>query len=384
MNNQLRLTILVIVVAVAGFSQGMLLPLIAVIFENSGLSSFLNGINSTALYIGILFTSPFMEPLLRKFGYKPLLVIGGLLVLISLVLFSLWQSFWYWFFLRMIIGIGDNAVNFTAQTWITEFSPEQKRGRNIALYGLSFGIGFAVGPLMVPLVNIHESLPFLISAGFSLVGWFLLFILRNELPEQDLTMSSFRDTFRRFGQAWRYAWIAFLPPFAYGFLETSLNGNFPVYALRIGIEVSHVSALLFAFSIGAIVFQLPLGIIGDQLGRERLVTIVLLVGFLCFTVAGLMEDYFYVLLVCLFTAGMFVGSMFSIGITYMTDLMPRNLLPTGNLLCGIFFSIGSLTGPSMGGLFIQFAPTTSFFYIISGLLLLLFLITFGRKIARLS
>ncbi len=209
MNNQLRLTILVIVVAVAGFSQGMLLPLIAVIFENSGLSSFLNGINSTALYIGILFTSPFMEPLLRKFGYKPLLVIGGLLVLISLVLFSLWQSFWYWFFLRMIIGIGDNAVNFTAQTWITEFSPEQKRGRNIALYGLSFGIGFAVGPLMVPLVNIHESLPFLISAGFSLVGWFLLFILRNELPEQDLTMSSFRDTFRRFGQAWRYAWIAF-------------------------------------------------------------------------------------------------------------------------------------------------------------------------------
>lgn len=27
----------------------------------------------------------------------------------------------------------------------------------------------------------------------------------------------------------------------------------------------------------------------------------------------------------------------------------------------IFFSIGSLTGPSIGGLFIQFAPTTSFF-----------------------
>ena len=56
-----RFWILVTIVAISGFSQGMLLPLIAVIFEKGGVSSSLNGLNATALYIGILLVSPFME-----------------------------------------------------------------------------------------------------------------------------------------------------------------------------------------------------------------------------------------------------------------------------------------------------------------------------------
>ncbi|WP_208590118.1 MFS transporter [Gracilibacillus suaedae] len=379
LKNRFRFWILVCIVAVSGFSQGMLLPLIAVIFESSGVSSFLNGLHATGLYIGILLASPFMEQPLRKFGYKPLIIAGGLLVLVSLALFPLWHSFWFWFLLRLLIGIGDHALNFGAQTWITAFSPEQKRGRNIAVYGLFFGIGFAVGPLMVPLVNINESLPFVLASGLSLIGWLFLFALRNELPEQDMRMSTFKNTFKRFAQAWKYAWVAFLPPFAYGFLETSLNGNFPVYALRIGIEVENVSALLFAFAIGAIIFQLPLGMLSDKFGRRKVLTAVLQLGFICFSAAGLLEQSFYGLFICLFLVGMFVGSMFSLGITYMTDLTPTELLPTGNLLCGVFFSFGSLIGPSVGGLFIQSVPSVSFFYLISALFLIIFAIIAGKE-----
>jgi MFS family permease len=78
---------------------------------------------------------------------------------------------------------------------------------------------------------------------------------------------------------------------------------------------------------------------------------------------------------------MVVGSTFSLGISYMTDLVPKDLLPTGNLLCGIFFSLGSLSGPIIGGLFIKFLHGVSFFYIISTMLLALSFIifTFGKK-----
>lgn len=73
---------------------------------------------------------------------------------------------------------------------------------------------------------------------------------------------------KRFGQVWKYAWAALLPPFGYGFLEASLNGNFPVYALRTGIDINAVSFILPAFAIGGIVFQLPLGILSDKYGRK--------------------------------------------------------------------------------------------------------------------
>ncbi|WP_421383919.1 MFS transporter [Bacillus salacetis] len=369
-----RFWVLISIVAISGFSQGMLLPLIAVIFEGDGLSSSHNGLNAAGLYIGILLISPFMEDPLRKFGYKPIIIGGGLLVILSLIFFPLWKSFWFWFALRMLIGIGDHALHFGTQTWITSFSPENKRGRNISLYGLFFGVGFAVGPLMTPLVEVNESLPFILSSLLCLAAWVFLFVLKNEYPEQSMEVSSFRSTMSRFKQATKYGWVAFLPPLGYGFLEASLNGSFPVYGLRNGIDVTSVSILLTSFAIGGIVFQLPLGILSDKYGRRKVLLTILLLGFISFTAASFLEDLMPALTVTLFIAGMVVGSTFSLGISYMTDLMPSKYLPTGNLLCGVAFSIGSLAGPYTGGMFIELFENVSFFMIISFTLLIIFLV----------
>jgi MFS family permease len=379
--NNFRFWILVTIVAISGFSQGMLLPLIAVIFEKGGVSSSLNGLNATALYIGILLVSPFMEAPLRKYGYKPTIILGGGLVVLALALFPLWKSFWFWFFLRAIIGIGDHALHFATQTWITSSSPTEKRGRNISLYGLFFGIGFASGPLMTPLVNVNEALPFIVSSILCLIGWVFVFTLKNEFPEQEVEINSFFNTIKRFRKTMKYGWVAFLPPFCYGFLESSLNGSFPVYALRRDIDVASVSLVLTAFAVGSIITQLPLGVLSDSYGRRNVLMIVLSLGFLTFTSASIFEHSFIGLFVSFLLSGMVVGSTFSLGISYMTDLVPKNLLATGNLLCGIFFSLGSLSGPIIGGLFIQFFQRISFFYIISTMLLTLSIIiyTFGKK-----
>lgn len=380
-NSTFAFWILVSIVAISGFSQGMLLPLIAVIFEKSGISSGMNGMNATALYIGILLASPFMEQPLRKFGYKKIILIGGFMVVVALALFPLWQNFWFWLLLRFFIGIGDHALHFATQTWITSSSPEATRGRNLSLYGLFFGIGFAVGPLMTPLVNISPSLPFIISSAMCLVGWVFIFALKNEYPDNDEGVGSFKDTGKRFGQALKYGWVAFLPPLSYGFLESSLNGIFPVYALRSGIEVSHVSILLTSFAVGGIITQLPLGMLSDRLGRRKVLIVILFLGFASFSAASFLEESFIGLFICFLSAGMVVGSTFSLGIAFMTDIMPKNLLPTGNLLCGIAFSLGSLTGPSIGGVIIQAFNQISFFHIVSILLFAIFLVivVFGKR-----
>ncbi len=104
---QRRFWILVAIVSISGFSQGMLLPLISVIFESDGVSSALNGLNATGLYIGTLLISPFVEKPLRKFGYKPIIIIGGAVVLFFISL-PLWQNVMFGY-LRMLIGIGDHC-----------------------------------------------------------------------------------------------------------------------------------------------------------------------------------------------------------------------------------------------------------------------------------
>ncbi|MFZ3591419.1 MFS transporter [Bacillus sp. DJP31] len=381
MNNRFRFWILVSIVAISGFSQGMLLPLIAIIFEKSGLNPTINGLNATALYIGILVASPFMENPLRKYGYKPVIISGGFLVIIALALFPVWSSFWFWFTLRLLIGVGDHALHFATQTWITSFSTKNNLGRNISLYGLFFGIGFAAGPLMTPLVNINEALPFIVSSVLCLIGWIFLFFLKNDFPEQQMEVNSFMNTIKRFNKAWKYGWVAFLPPLGYGFLESSLNGIFPVYGLRIGISVTNVSILLTSFAVGSIITQLPLGILSDRIGRRNVIILVLSTGAAAFIASSQLEHSIVGLAISFIIAGMMVGSTFSLGISYMADLMPKNLLPTGNLLCGVFFSIGSLAGPILGGLFIQVFQQVSFFHVISFVLLsiLVAVLSSGKK-----
>ena len=71
--------------------------------------------------------------------------------------------------------------------------------------------------------------------------------------------------------------------------------------------------------------------------------------------------------------GMLVGSTFSLGISYMADLLASALLHTGDLLCGMFYSIGGIIGQFLGGLMIQYLKGGSFFYRISIILFIIFI-----------
>ncbi|SET37644.1 Predicted arabinose efflux permease, MFS family [Oceanobacillus limi] len=361
-----RFWILIALVTISGFSQGMLLPLLAIILEQNGVSSSVNGLHATGLYIGVLIASPFMEKPMQKFGFKPVILVGGFLVFLSLALFPLWESLWFWFILRVTIGIGDNMLHFGTQTWITTTAAKETRGRSIALYGMFFGLGFAIGPLMTRLLEVSDAFPFIVSAIMSMIVWSLMLFVRNRWPEEEGTdtTTATNNSFKRFIQTGKIAWIALLAPFAYGFMEAILHGIFPIYGLRIGHDTNVLSLIIPCFAAGSLISQLPLGIMSDRYGRRNILLFVLTGGLFMFLFAAFFDTSAIALFILFTLAGMFVGSLFSLGISYMTDLLPKNLLPAGNIMCGVAFSIGSISGPYLGGLFLEFLPGVSFFYVL--------------------
>lgn len=375
-NPTYRYWVLVGMVMIAGFSQGMLLPLLAIMLEQIGISSSLNGLNAAGLYIGILLISPFIEKPVRHFGYKPVIVTGLLLVVVSLLLFPFWQVFWFWFILRVIVGIGDNLIHYATQVWITSTVSKEKRGRSLSIYGLAFGIGFGIGPLMTRLLAINEYLPFVIASVTSLLSWIFIMRLRNEWPDNDLETRSTMNSFTRYKKVFSLAWFALLPGFCYGYLEASLHGSFPVYALRSGMTIEWVSILLPSFVAGSLITQLPLGILSDKIGRKNVLMSILFLGFLSFLVMPLVETSMVGLLLIFILAGMLLGSIFSLGIAYLADLIPTSLIPTGNVMIAICFALGSIAGPVVGGIFIDLFETGSIYYSISGMLFLVLIAGF--------
>lgn len=51
--SQIRFRILLVIIALTGMTQGLLIPLLTTLLEQKGVSSSINGLNAAALYLGM-------------------------------------------------------------------------------------------------------------------------------------------------------------------------------------------------------------------------------------------------------------------------------------------------------------------------------------------
>jgi len=368
-----RFIILVATISIAGFSQGLLLPLLSILLEKQGISSTFNGLSAASLYIGMLIVSPFMEGPVRKFGYKPMIITGMSLLIGATILFPVWQNVYFWIFLRLLVGIGDNALHFATQVWITSTVPPDKRGRSISIYGLAFGVGFGIGPLGVLLLPYGIGVPFAVAGALFLLILIPILRLENDFPEV------FQQTEeKRYLQVYSIAAIAFIPIFIYGVLEGTLNTTFPIFGLRTGLGVETVPKLLSAFVIGSLALQLPLGTLSDYIGRRKVLMISTLVGGILFSIVPFLDSklaYFVVFAL----AGGFVGSLYSLSLAFIADLVSPSLLPAANILATIHFVVGSILGPYLGGIMIDIFPPQNLFYMIGTIVLSFSILGFFQR-----
>ncbi|HEU4962443.1 MAG TPA: MFS transporter [Bacilli bacterium] len=346
--NRFAFLTLVLVVAISGASQGLCLPLLSVLLEQAGVSSVANGFNSTGLFLGILIVSPLVEIPVRRLGYRTTILIGLVLVTVSTLLFPILSGMAIWFALRFLLGCGDVALHYTSQIWVTALAPENRRGRLITFYGFAYGAGFSMGPLGMLLLPYGTWVPFALITVLYLISFVLMLRLPNEFPEAVAETAGVKQE-NRYLASFKYGWWVLLPSLVYGFMEATLNVNFPVYAMRSGISVEWISVLLPAFAVGSLVLQLPLGALSDRISRKKIMMTCALVGAVAFCLVPLSGSNAWLMLTLLGLAGATVGSFYSLGLALATDVLPMSLVPTVGVIMGMNYSIGSLIGPNVNG-----------------------------------
>src|SRR5699024_10513459 len=178
------------------------------------------------------------------------------------------------------------------------------------------------------------------------------------------------------------SWAAFMFPMLYGFFEASINSNFPVFALRNGLEISAVTWILPMFNFGGILLQIPIDALGDKIGRGKLLSILMVIGIIAFTLMEVFNQSFLGLMILFTVSGMATGSVFSLGLGCMADVTPRENLPAGNVMANIMFSIGSIIGPIIGGFVISVTDGAlyfTFFVIIMAIIFILNLVYMSKR-----
>ncbi|MDN9010565.1 MFS transporter [Brevibacillus laterosporus] len=374
-SSRFTFTTLLVVVFIAGITQGLTLPLLAILLEERGISAVSNGLNAAALYVGMFIMSPLMEIFLRKWGYRTCLFIGLVLVTFSTLLLPLFTSLSVWFVLRLIMGMGDSALHYTSQIWVTATSTPERRGRDLSLYGLSYGAGFSVGPLAINLMPFGLWAPFMALVACNLVAFFMLLQIRNAYPPEVKANGGKKvvKSREKYKMVIQMTWLALIPAFLYGFMETTLNGSFPIAALRTGISAESVSIILPSFVVGSLFLQLPLGTLSDRVGRKKVMMCCAVIGCIAFMLFPLATSSVPLMMLLLASAGAAVGSFYSLGLAYCADILPQGLIPIAGIIASMNFSVASIITPSVNGFLINYISPTSIFVAMGVMFIVFFL-----------
>ena len=249
---------------------------------------------------------------------------------------------------------------------LAQVSTKDSRGRSIGIYSTIRGIGPAVGPAAGGIIAGMWGY----GAGFyacAVLGLVSLLLVNSIVKETHETRArGVRDggTDRTSnGEIKLFVYATFTTMLAIMIVATLL----PVYELHLDASVGGLGVSLSAYFSARLLFQTPIGILSDRIGKRNMVT-----AGLCIT-ALMLLGMAHVTSVPQLFALMFVAGITSAAVNVPAlasgaDLASPGMIGQQMSLFPMASAIGMVVGPMLGGIFATQFGFASPFYICAGMM----------------
>jgi len=333
----------------ASFGVGLIFgfqpPLLALVLERRGASSFEIGAVASISTVAVMLCGPLYPGAIRRLGLRRAVILGIGLSTIVLFAMPLLPGFQGWFALRFLTGCALGLEWIASEIWLNRLSTDQTRGTVMATYATVFAAGVMAGPLLLQLTGTSGGRPF--GVGALCLGLTALPLLAARDPPADDTATSDRLQWLRIA---RTAPSVMLAALIAGLVESAYVSLLPVFALLRGLDEHSSLALVTVFLAGNVILQLPIGRLGDGIGRQR---VLILCAAACVSgpilLSAVMGVTWLVWPLLLLWGGTMYG-FYTQGIALLGESYPHAELADANTVFVVVYCAGGIVGPSLGGL----------------------------------
>jgi DHA1 family tetracycline resistance protein-like MFS transporter len=272
--------------------------------------------------------SPVQGALSDRYGRRTVILISSFGLGVDFVAMALAPALWLLFLGRAVSGICAASFS-TANAYIADVVPKEKRAAAFGMLGAAFSVGFVLGPALGGLLGHWQlRLPFWVAAALSLVnfgyGWF---VLPESLPkERRAARFDWRHAnpfgavalLRRYPQVLGLAVVFFLINLA----QFSLNSTYVLYTdFRFGWGPQAVGYTLGLVGLcGAVVQGGLVRRLMPKLGERRMIVaglVLCVAGYLAFGLAP--TAALFLLAIPLFCLGGLAGPPAQSMMTHLVD-----------------------------------------------------------------
>ncbi len=328
-------------------TMGITLPFLALVLDSWGVDPWINGLSAASQMIAVLFLAFFGPRLMARFGTKKVIGFGLAGVALSLALLPIFPNVWLWFPIRFLLGFSSELIWTAGDVWINQLAPEKKRGRIIGLAGFFQHGGFALGPILLVFLGTDSWIPLYIGMAVVLAG-----LLPLGLTGAAATFEGHESSARIF-HFLRVAPGLMIAGFMFGLIDSATLSLLPVYGLRKDLSSELAESMLSIFVIGAMLGQIPMGILSERFGARKLILAGAVMSLACLlAMPHLITDPILIFpLLGLLGAGL--GTFYTVALVDMGRRFKGGALIGVTTTFMFLWATGAVIGPGISGLAIE-------------------------------
>jgi MFS family permease len=329
-------------ITVFGVGVGLGGPLLSLMLEARGTDSSMTGLNAAVSFIGVVLGPLAVPRMVARFGFKHFLLTAVPLSTVFFLLLKAFDDLSAWFALRFLEGLVGSAIFAATEAWISQLAGDENRGRTMGIYTAALSAGFATGPIVLSQTGTGGWSPFVARAAIAAFATLPLLVVSAGGGKSDLPGPHPLEMMTRMKPV---VMIVIL----FAMYEVTTVTLLPVWGERAGLSLAMAAALISPVFVGAILFQIPVGLLSDLAGRAVTMRVCAGLGMVGAAALPALAGHAPSLAIVLMIWGGFTTGLYPIALATIGDRFRGADLLNANAGLVIAYGTGAFIGPILGG-----------------------------------